>query len=1133
MAIPGISMHEKDRDGNNYRANLMANNTGIWEGGAWGSCDEWGLPLFALPPGYLAFDPPSGATPHEYGHTVLINGGGFNDTPYDGMWHEAMANWLMLQFNNSYPGPGGVGVQPYLSLPHGRNYYDAWQLFEVLREDPRYGAPFLAKLWVEANGNKARGAEYMFDAMVRLSPAGITDPYNEIKDQIGRTAAKSVTWDFERQPFFLKQSPRSTDPLTEMYRRVYTELEKVPGKTGWFRVPFAHAPMQGGYNMIPVALKGKKGGNYPITVDFQPLWDVTRGSDWRATLVAVSDDGSARYSPMWNAGKGSLVLSADENRAFLVVSATPDFMPFEGFSRPKVTELVLQPQSYRVAFVDTKATAFETGSMGRATVEGSRHPNGGGFVAKTATVEPTVFVGPNAMVLDEAKVTGNARIEDYAVVMGRASVGDESVVSGHALVKDEALLSGFAKVRDWATVSGKWSVTDHGRVLERAYLLDRGELSERATIKGNVPDYGGAKVSGYAIKEADCANSANIDKQVLMCWVWGIDQKYADEQPDTGGVYARYTFEKTSPIFALDQFGAVHGYLAGHSKILQSGSGSRGNVLSLDGKTASVELKKDVVDFREATYGFWLKWRGGAVNQAVLYFGDGAGKRLEFTPKAKTGKATLTFRSDQSGGTLETDAIPVGRWTHIGIVFADGSTKLFVDGRKVSEKAFGFGPDAVLGPNSLSGNTSLWLGRNPTGAFFNGEIDDFVAFVDGRSDSFVRQMAAFDGDRSVASSPKLGGPSQASELKAKWLEKPRLTNPLAVQMAVVRPTSKSSGVEYLFSRSDGISSGWITSNRWTDANCAPGSVYTYKAQVRSEGQSSNISTAVVAAIPEDKSGPSNLAWERAPVGISDSEVTMVAKQAQDDSGWVEYQFVREDGLTSGWRSSRRWTDTGLVSGRRYSYTLHVRDSAGNVSKLAVPSVAVVRDDLAPATYRLGEWQTRPVALLDNTVAMKAMSVNGENGCPTIEGNPVEYFFECAEGDGPDSGWIRTATWKTPALPLGRYAYRFKIRDLSNQKNETSWSSIEPISVTSQTGYRPYSDKELVTLDEGALVDVRGKVIEVSPDRYLVQIGDSRFTVTNRAAGGKTEPSLLNKNVEIQGCIWKVEGQRRIVWADLR
>ncbi|MBM4042678.1 MAG: hypothetical protein FJ290_29670, partial [Planctomycetes bacterium] len=298
--VSGRSCNPKHDDGRFYRTNLMMNNTGIWAGGAWGACDEWGFPLFALPPSYLRFDPPSGATPHEYGHTVLINAGGFNETPYDGMWHEATANWLQLQFNNSYPGPGGVGTQPYLSVPHGRNYYDCWQLWEHFREDPRYGPAFISKVWTQARGAKSKGAEYLFDALVRLDTSGSPDPYNAIKDALGRMAARSVTWDYERQPFFQKQSPRTTDPLSEIYRRAYTELVPRGGDKAWFRVPFAHAPMQGGYNVVPIALKGKAGGNYPVTVNFKPLWDPARRSDWRATLVAVNDNGEPRYSTMWN-----------------------------------------------------------------------------------------------------------------------------------------------------------------------------------------------------------------------------------------------------------------------------------------------------------------------------------------------------------------------------------------------------------------------------------------------------------------------------------------------------------------------------------------------------------------------------------------------------------------------------------------------------------------------------------------------------------------------------------------------------------------------------------------------------------------------------------------------------------------
>ena len=48
--------------------------------------------------------------------------------------------------------------------------------------------------------------------------------------------------------------------------------------------------------------------------------------------------------------------------------------------------------------------------------KGKAHANGGGFVAETALVTPTAFVGSMASVCDGAKVFGKARIEDQAEV---------------------------------------------------------------------------------------------------------------------------------------------------------------------------------------------------------------------------------------------------------------------------------------------------------------------------------------------------------------------------------------------------------------------------------------------------------------------------------------------------------------------------------------------------------------------------------------------------------------------------------------------------------------------------------------------------------------------------------------------
>lgn len=1131
----GTTSNPKHVDDKRYRTNLMLNNTGIWAGGAWGACDDWGFPLFALPPTWLRVDPPGGATAHEYGHTVLINGGGFNETPYDGMWHEATANWIQLQHSNSHPGTGGVGTQPYLSLPHGRNYYDTWQIWECFREDPRYGSGFIAKLWTEAKGNKAKGAEYMFDAMVRMDPTGSPDPYNSIKDVIGRMAARHVTWDYERQVYFVKHCPPTMDPLAEVYRRARTELVRRQGDTTWYRVPFAHAPMQGGYNLVPIALTGKNGGGYSVSVNFQPLWDATRRSDWRATLVAVNDNGGCRYSTMWNGGVNTIVLAADENQLFLTVAATPDFMPFEGFSRPLISEPTLQPQAYEISLVNTKATIHESKPAG---VAGKEHPNGGGFVAGTAQVEPTAYVGPNAMVLDKAKVLGNARIEDFAVVRGNATVKENAVISGHALVKDEAQVYGNGKVRDWATLQGRWKVYENGRLLERAYTWDRGELHGNATIKGNTQDFGNANVHGHAIKDGDCSNGANAKHQVLMCWVWGTDQKYADGRPDSGQLYCNFAFKRHSPIYALDTHGVMHGYLMGGARSIALDEAGLPGALFLDGVRQYVELKRDVADFADTTLSVWVNWNGGDPDQRVFHFGDGAGKYAYLTPRDAEGKVRFVLSTNSKTGEqalVGTEALPVGTWTHVAVTLQGDTGTLYVDGKPVAtNKAMTLNLDQVLAPNTLSGNDCTFLGRGEKGNYFKGLLSDFRIYVQPQEATTIATLAGAIKNRKAA--PVVEAKDTTPPTAATgFLVKPAPAGDTCIVMSAPKGTDDSKWVEYSFSCTEGggHTSGWISSNRWTDCDLKPGATYAYAFKMRDKsGNETPASAAETATLPV-LGAPGAAEFESGPVGISATAIRMAAKNARVPGTFMEYQFARNDGKTSGWQASSVWTDTGLTEGAKFEYTVQMRDVLGRTGPASAAKSAVARDDTPPARYRKGEWATLPYATLNNCVAMRAMSVTGEDGCPKIEPDAVEYFFHCTSGNAPDSGWVAKPSWQTPPLPDGTYTYEFKMRDKSPQKNETPYSSVETAKVSILTGYRELPIAQIATQPEGALVAFKGKVTEVDKDTCTVGVNGTSVKVMNRAVAGATDSALKDKEVTVRGCIWICNGEKRVTWAEVK
>ena len=66
--------------------------------------------------------------------------------------------------------------------------------------------------------------------------------------------------------------------------------------------------------------------------------------------------------------------------------------------------------------------------------EQHQHPNGHGWVANTARVAKTCFVGPFAIVYGKAEVTGKVCIVDSAQVSGTAKLSGDVIVSGNCWI---------------------------------------------------------------------------------------------------------------------------------------------------------------------------------------------------------------------------------------------------------------------------------------------------------------------------------------------------------------------------------------------------------------------------------------------------------------------------------------------------------------------------------------------------------------------------------------------------------------------------------------------------------------------------------------------------------------------------
>ena len=66
-----------------------------------------------------------------------------------------------------------------------------------------------------------------------------------------------------------------------------------------------------------------------------------------------------------------------------------------------------------------------------------KHKNGGGWVAETAYVEPSVFVGPYAIVYGQAQLSGKVRILDFAQVSGHAELSGNVIAYGNVWLGDK------------------------------------------------------------------------------------------------------------------------------------------------------------------------------------------------------------------------------------------------------------------------------------------------------------------------------------------------------------------------------------------------------------------------------------------------------------------------------------------------------------------------------------------------------------------------------------------------------------------------------------------------------------------------------------------------------------------------
>ena len=154
------------------------------------------------------------------------------------------------------------------------------------------------------------------------------------------------------------------------------------------------------------------------------------------------------------------------------------------------------------------------------------------------------------------------------------------------------------------------------------------------------------------------------------------------------------------------------------------------------------------------------------------------------------------------------------KWIHVALAYdsAGGSAKIYINGALESSASV----------SSQAANVSLlkigsWAG---TSRFYNGKVDDFRLYNRALSATEIGMFMP-------------GDTAPPSPTTSTWLIAPTAVNESSITMSATKATDVS-GVLYSFvcTAGGGHSSGWISSNQYSDNGLTAGTQYTYTVQTK-------------------------------------------------------------------------------------------------------------------------------------------------------------------------------------------------------------------------------------------------------------------------------------------------------------
>ena len=726
MEPPTQSVNMSLRDGNQYKVNFYISGTGLspfTDDWAYMGYDSQGYAFMFCCVGAMQNSPnPSWVLPHEFGHVVTAHQLGWNENKYVQAWWEAIANWYREQFlySDYYSKQWGSvnGITDYFETYMknlcftpilGRDNYASWAFLQYITENPDdlpgYGSSFVKDLMQQGQRD-----EYPYAEIERISGA-------DMKETLGNYAKRLATLDLAHKKEYQARQHELLARGEWNWGEIYTILENTSGRENFYTVPTERAPQQFGVNIVPLEVSGSK-----ISVTLEGLTSV-EGADWRACIVVEQKDGTTRYSDLFKSGETMTMdfISGSDETAYLTVTATPDSSAWQQIGVPwaygtgefdesncPFLSKTRYPWAATITGAGIKQEQYSNDASG-----GTRHSNGGGFVASTAKVDSSVYVGPNAKVLGYAAVSGNAVIDGHAVVTGSARVSDNAVVTGHAIVAENAVVKDNAIIADYAGVMGQAVISDNARVIESGLVFNTYTVSGNAAVKGVAYCLSNGSASGQAMPDGDYYDDSGRTVQKGSIYGWACYDDYALNRPYTDGQVAALEFSADSSEIAEDVYTSTFGITMGAPTWSENTTSGKG-VLTFDGsKRQYIIADSSYAALHDAEYQTAVLLRDNSRNEI---FSFGSDKKLSLT--AENGSVSLT--GGDNSVSVDNAYIP-GEWVTVSVLISDDKATLKVNnGTDIKSESGVFTTDPV----DFISDDSVYL----IGSGMNGSMDYFRVF---------------------------------------------------------------------------------------------------------------------------------------------------------------------------------------------------------------------------------------------------------------------------------------------------------------------------------------------------------------------------------------------------------------------